>query len=118
MSKPIVYVAHPYGGKEVNITAVSVIMRNLIKNRNCIYFSPLHNFSAIYYDGEEYAKGLQMCLDVLDHCDALVLCGDWQSSKGCIGEWAYARAKKIKIYTLEEYEALLSKGGTRKELIV
>ena len=46
---------------------------------------------------------------MLNRCDVLVLCGDWQTSKGCIGEWSFALAKGMSIYTWEEW---------RKQLIV
>lgn len=40
-----------------------------------------------------------------------MICGNWQHSKGCIGEWAYAKARNIKIYSLEEWEEYLDKQG-------
>lgn len=109
MSKPMIYVAHPYGGKEANKQSVDTIMRELIqKDRSRIYFSPIHNFGMLYFD-TEYEKGLNICLDVLDKCDVLVLCGNWRQSKGCIGEYAFAKAKNIKIYTVRDWKNKLNR---------
>lgn len=105
----LIYLAHPFGGEDSNKKAVDKIMKNIvIDDRNNTYLSPLHNFSTVYF-ADEYAKGLKICLEMLNRCDVLVLCGDWQTSKGCIGEWSFALAKGMPIYTWE---------GWRKQLIV
>ena len=104
---PIVYVAHPYGGDEVNRFAVDRIMTNLVlMDKNHTYVSPIHNYSMLYFD-TEYAKGLEICLDLLKECDYLVLCGNWEHSKGCIGEWAYAKAAGIRTFTWSEWTDLI-----------
>ena len=48
---------------------------------------------------------------MLNKCDALVLCGDWETSKGCIGEWSFAIAKGMPIYTLKEWSDKLKEQG-------
>ena len=111
MNGRLIYVAHPYGGLEENKTAIDHIMERLVlSDKINVYLSPLHNYSMVYFE-TEYAKGLQICLDMLEKCSVLILCGDWQHSKGCIGEWAYANARNIKIYSLEEWEEHLEKQG-------
>lgn len=100
-----VYVAHPYGGKAENKEKVNDIMRGLVMgDADNVYLSPIDNFGMLYFD-DEYSKGLHICLRMLDKCGQLVLCDGWETSKGCIGEWAYATAKKIPIYTLGEWLA-------------
>lgn len=107
MSKPMIYVAHPYGGKDANKQSVDTIMRDLIaKDDSRIYFSPIHNFGMLYFK-KRYEKGLDICLDALDKCNALVLCGDWRHSKGCIGEYAFAKARGISIYELKQWEGII-----------
>lgn len=104
MSKPMIYVAHPYGGKENNKLAAEEIMKDLVVNDSKhVYFSPIHNFGMVYFE-KEYEKGLEICLNALERCNGLILCGDWRQSKGCMGEWAYAKAKNIKIYTLTDWK--------------
>lgn len=74
----LIYVAHPFGGNKENKFSIDTIMKNLVMlDRNNTYLSPLHNFSMVYF-ADEYAKGLKICLDMLNRCDALVLCGDWE----------------------------------------
>lgn len=120
MNRRLIYVAHPFGSTDEincddvinsNQKTIDKIMKELVlKDRNNVYLSPLHNFSMLYFK-KEYAKGLQICLDMLEKCSVLILCGDWQHSKGCIGEWAYANARNIKIYSLEEWKEYLDKQG-------
>lgn len=109
MSGQLIYVAHPYGGDDINKFGIDQIMENLVlMDKHNVYLSPLHNYSMLYFE-TEYTKGLQICLDMLDKCQVLVLCGDWESSKGCIGEWAYAKAKGKQVYTWLEWTELLKK---------
>lgn len=111
MNGRLIYVAHPYGGLEENKAAIDSIMERLVlTDKINVYLSPLHNFSMVYFE-TEYAKGLQICLDMLEKCSALILCGDWQHSKGCIGEWAYAKARNIKIYSLDDLEEYIGAQG-------
>lgn len=102
----LVYVAHPYSGKKENKDRVDELMKDfLINDAEHTYVSPIHNFGMSYFE-KDYARGLEICLHLLENCDALVLCGDWQNSKGCIGEWAFAKAKGIKIYELDTWRKI------------
>ena len=40
------------------------------------YISPIHNFGYVYLTGDDYQRGLDICLSLLGHCDILVL---WQN---------------------------------------
>lgn len=63
-------------GIKANKYSIDIIMENLVMlDKNNTYLSPLHNFSMLYFD-KPYSKGLKICLDMLNRCDALVLCGD------------------------------------------
>lgn len=114
MARLLVYMAHPYGGKEsmeklAADTMVSVTMADPIN----AYVSPIHNFGMMYFS-KEYEKGLDICLRLLSQCDVLVLAGDWRNSKGCMGEYGYATASGIEIYTFEEWLVLLEKRRLEK----
>lgn len=107
MKKKLVYVAHPYGGKESNRKKIDVIMGNLVLNdTNHDYISPIHNFGYVYLTGDDYQSGLYICLSLLGHCDILVLCPDWESSRGCNGEFEFAKKHSISTFTLSEWKAL------------
>lgn len=118
----LIYVAHPYEGKRENAEAVQKIIEELVEwehpliaSKNgadgvhayaagtivdmsaweialATYVSPIHQLG-FTYDSAPYVAGLQKCFTLLSHCDALLLCGDWQTSKGCMAEFAYAIAK-------------------------
>lgn len=107
MKKKLVYVAHPYGGKESNRKKIDVIMGNLVLNdTNHDYISPIHNFGYVYLTGDDYQSGLDICLSLLGHCDILVLCPAWESSRGCNGEFEFAKKYSISTFTLSEWKAL------------
>ena len=67
MNGRLIYVAHPFGSTNgincddvinSNQMAIDKIMKELVlKDRNNVYLSPLHNFSMLYFE-KEYAKGL------------------------------------------------------------
>ena len=96
MSKKLIYVAHPYGGKKSNREKIDVIMGDLVLNdTNHDYVSPIHNFGYVYLTGDDYQRGLDICLSLLGQCDILVLCPEWESSRGCKA-----------IFKLDEWKAL------------
>ena len=104
MTGQLIYVAHPYGGDGKNKASIDDIMKDLVlKDKYNTYLSPIHNFSMVYFE-KRYAKGLEICLDMLDKCSILILCGDWQ-------KWAFAKAMGHKIYTLDEWKAYIETQG-------
>ena len=107
MNKKLVYVAHPYGGKESNRKKIDAIMGELVLNDlNHDYVSPIHNYGYVYLTGDEYQKGFDICLGILSHCDGLVLCEDGQTSRGCNGEYECAKKHGLATFTLSEWKAL------------
>lgn len=107
MKKKLVYIAHPFGGKESNRKKIDAIMGELVLNDlNHDYVSPIHNYGWVYLTGDEYQKGLDICLGLLSHCDILVLCEDWYTSRGCKGEYEFADKHNMKIYTLDLWKSI------------
>ena len=107
MKKKLVYVAHPYGGKENNRKNIDVIMGDLVLNdASHDYISPIHNFGYVYLTGDDYQRGLDICLSLLGQCDILVLCPEWESSRGCKCEFKFAKKHSISTFTLSEWKAL------------
>lgn len=116
----LVYIAHPYGGKPENAQAVKQIIEDLTEGNHpllanhtiiamhtpdgipsiellqAVYVSPIHQ-QGFMYEGTPYLAGLQKCLELLRRCDVLLLCGDWQNSKGCLAEFGFAMARKMPI---------------------
>ena len=93
----LIYVAHPYSGKEENKKAVEEKIKKLVKKHpRHTFISPIHTFGYMYNWVKDYDQGMQMCLTLLRKCDMLILCEDWNSSRGCNTEFEFARRNGIK----------------------
>ena len=79
----------------------------MIKNQLIYVAHPFGGDKANKYSIDTIMENLVM----LDKCDALVLCGGWETSKGCIGEWSFAIAKGMPIYTWKEWTDKLKEQG-------
>jgi hypothetical protein len=107
MTKKLVYVAHPYGGKESNKNKIDKIMNELVLNDSTHdYVSPIHNYGFMYLTGDEYQRRLDICIGLLSHCDVLVLCEDWEHSRGCRGELDHAKKNGKAIFMLDEWKGI------------
>ena len=90
--KSLVYISHPSGGKEYNTLDIQRIVEILVSNdyffENFTYVSPVHNFGFMY-NTLDYEKGLNLCLDLLNKCDVMLVFGDYTTSTGCKREIEY-----------------------------
>ena len=100
----LIYVAHPYGGKEENKKAVEEKIKKLVKKTSKTYIHKPYSHIWIHVQlGEkDYDQGMRMCLALLRKCDRLILCEDWNSSKGCNTEFEFARKNGIKAIGYKE----------------
>ena len=86
----IKYLAHPFEGKPENKEEVEKIIKALMaKEKDVVYISPIHCLGFLY-DTMQYEDGMELCFELMNLCDELILCDGWQESKGCKLEWAYA----------------------------
>lgn len=117
--KKLVYISHPSGGKIENTKHIEYIVRELLKsdalyNKYC-FVSPVHCYGFMYDEYEtEYLRGLSFCTDLLEHCDIMLLCGDWEKSRGCTTERNMCIEKNIpmlEIRTDEELSRLIELGS-------
>ena len=93
--KRIVYISHPYGGKEENLKDIERIVKKLVKTfPNYLFVSPVHAFG-FEYDFVPYKAGLSQCLWLLTKCDEMWVFGDYQNSTGCKNEIEYCKEKNI-----------------------
>lgn len=120
--KKLVYISHPSGGLEENTKEVEDIMRELYKHDEIIshycFVSPIHNFGHMYYD-VDYKRGLDFCIDLLETCSIMLLCGKWTESRGCRAEVQTCKDCQIgiiEIDTVETLKEMLSSGRLLKEL--
>ena len=93
----LIYIAHPYGGKQENIDKVQALILDLLqKHPDHTFYSPLHA-TGFFYSQLTYLDGMEHCFKALSRCDELWLCGDWESSRGCNMDYGFAKAKGIPI---------------------
>ena len=88
--KPLIYIAHPFGGKDENfILAKKYIMALQECHRGKAFISPVIAYGHCYH-AHSYERGINMCLDLLAKCDELWILGDDGESKGVKieREWA------------------------------
>lgn len=102
----LVYISHPYGGKEENKQKVEEIVSNLVKqNSGITYISPIHALDYLYHD-VSYEAGLEMCLNLLEKCDKMLVFGDWKNSRGCTAEVLFAEMHVISYEIVNDKEVL------------
>ena len=98
----VIYVSHPYGGEQINEAKADVITRALqTAHPSSCFVSPIHAIRAPY-NRIDYVQGLEYCLALLNRCSAIVMCGKWQESRGCVAEYVVAKREGMLIYTGEE----------------
>lgn len=116
--KKLVYISHPSGGKVENTKHIEDIVHRLLSSEDLYekycFVSPVHCYGFMYDEYEtEYLRGLSFCTDLLEHCDIMLLCGDWKSSRGCTVERNMCIEKGIpmlEIGTDEDLDKLIDAG--------
>lgn len=123
--KKLLYISHPSGGLEENTKEIANIVELLYSNEdiynNFCIVSPVHCYGFMYESYEsDYYKGLSFCTDLLLHCDAMLLTGEWENSRGCNVEVNICKEDKIhfvEIRTIDEIKKRLDEGRLVKELL-
>lgn len=105
------YLAHPYSPivenlkvfageiKEANAEETGDIAYKIMsKYPNLTVLSPLHAYSFLEGKAMEEMEILRYDFRLLNNCTLLILSGYWRQSKGCMSEYGYAKAKRIRIY--------------------
>lgn len=103
--EPVVaYMAHPYGGKAVNIEKSCNMAEKLAgRHPRMSIINPLDNFRYLEYFGERDI--LEREKQVLERCDVLIMTGDWKTSPGCMVEFSFAYNHNIPIIEPDEKNA-------------
>lgn len=93
----VVYLAHPFGGKQENVENAERLVKQLIKKYpDCVFLSPLQAVG-FYYNDVDYITGVKHCLEMLSRCDELWLYEGWEDSMGCFIEYTYATQRLMPI---------------------
>jgi len=93
-----IYVAHPFGGREIQKVIIGEICRRIIK-LGAMPISPVHMFGFMD-DGvpDERKRAMEFCEEIIQYMDELWLCGAWEKSEGCQREHNIALLELVPVY--------------------
>ena len=95
------YVAHRFGGEPSNIERAKKITHDLqVTDLDNCYICPILTFSHIKYGEIGYEYEMEICLDLLSVCDALIVASD--VSKGVQKEIDFAKMVGMEVIDLAE----------------
>lgn len=94
------YVAHRYGGDDLNVYRAREITRELQLSdpKNC-YVCPLLTFQDLEYDELGYDVAMDLCIDLLSVCDVLIVASE--ISEGVRREIEFAELVGMEVVYLD-----------------
>ena len=96
-----IYVSHKFGGDTANIERAKKITHDLqVADLDNCYICPLLAFSHLQYGEIGYDNEIELCLDLLSLCDALIIASD--VSDGVQKEIDFARMVGMEVIDLAE----------------
>ena len=101
----LIYVGHCFGGKAENIEKAKKITHDLqVKDLANCYICPLLTFSHLEYGEIGFDAEMELCLDILQNCDKLIVASDFSNSKGVQMEIDFANLVGMEVEWLEDTE--------------
>lgn len=98
----ICYVAHTYSADKSNIEKAKKITHDLqVKDLANCYICPLLTFSHLEYGEIGYDDEMELCLDILQNCDKLIVASE-EISRGVQMEIDFAKLVKMEVMRLDE----------------
>ena len=95
------YVAHKHGGSYRNVRKAAKITHDLqVKDLANCYICPLVTFSHLSYGEIGYNNELELCIDILQQCDKLIVASE--ISNGVQREIDFAKLVKMEVFRLDE----------------
>ena len=99
----LVYVAHKHGGNLQNMERAKQITHDLqVNDLENSYICPLLLFSHLRYGEIGYDAEMELCLDILQNCDKLIVASE--ISKGVEKEIDFANLVNMEVEFLEDAE--------------
>ena len=96
----IYYVGHCFGGDKANIERARKITHDLqVKDLENCYICPLLALSDLEYGEIGYDDEMELCLDILQNCDKLIVASE--ISKGVQTEIDFAKLIRMEIQYLD-----------------
>ena len=97
----IYYVGHCFNGDKANIEKAGKITHDLqVKDLENCYICPLLAFSDLEYGEIGYNNELELCIDILQQCDKLIVASE--ISNGVQREIDFAKLVKMEVLRLDE----------------
>lgn len=97
----IYYVGHCFGGDKSNIERAKKITHDLqVKDLANCYICPMLVFSHLEYGEIGYDNEIELCLDILQNCDKLIVASK-EISKGVQKEIDFAKLVGMEIEYLD-----------------
>ena len=95
------YVAHQYGGNKENIEKAKKITHDLqMKDLANCYVCPLLTFSCLEYGELGYDDEMELCLDILQNCEKLIVASK-EISRGVQKEIDFAKLIGMEVQYLD-----------------
>lgn len=97
----MIYVSHKFGGAPANMERAKKITHDLqVADLDNCYICPLLTFSHLKYGEIGYEYEMEICLDLLSVCDAMIVASD--VSKGVQKEIDFAKMVGMEVIDLAE----------------
>ena len=97
----IYYVSHCFNSDKANIERARKITHDLqVKDLENCYICPLLAFSDLEYGEIGYNNELELCIDILQQCDKLIVASE--ISNGVQREIEFAKLVKMEVLRLDE----------------
>ena len=97
----IYYVGHCFNGDKANVERARKITHDLqVKDVENCYICPLLVLSDLEYGEIGYNNELELCIDILQQCDKLIVASE--ISNGVQREIDFAKLVKMEVLRLEE----------------
>ena len=97
----VYYVSHCYQGNQENVRNAAKITHDLqMADRNNCYICPLLAFSHMEYGEIGYEQEMELCLDLLSVCDAIIVAS--KVSEGVRREIEFAKMVNMEVIYLAE----------------
>lgn len=72
-------------------------------------------FNADRSEALSYNQCMENCYRLMDFCDAMYQCSDWENSKGALIEYGFAIARGMKIYNADTLPSVYGVSGGEEQ---
>jgi hypothetical protein len=95
------YISHPYttfGDPDANRYSAKILEKCIIDMYEITTINPI----VIIPVGTEDSIAMRICRKIYNACDAIILCPNWDKSRGCTEEYQWAIQDNKPVYILNQ----------------